>query len=75
MWGPEGMMSWGWTGFGFLPMLLFWALVIAGIAMLVRWLALGTPSSRPGRAQQILEERYAKGELTREQFLKMKADL
>ncbi|NIM44515.1 MAG: SHOCT domain-containing protein, partial [Nitrososphaeria archaeon] len=32
-------------------------------------------SDRGGRALEILRERYAKGEVTREQFLKMKREL
>jgi hypothetical protein len=33
------MPDWGWMGFDLLPMLLFWALPIAGIVMLVHWLS------------------------------------
>ncbi len=84
-WGP-GEPPWGWHmwwgawGVGMLLfMLLFWALVILGIIGLVRW-AFGWsgPGSRAaagGRALEILKERYAKGELTREQFEAMRRDL
>lgn len=70
MWGPDGMMGWGWgwMGFGVLPMLLFWVLVAAGVALLVRGL-FSRSSSR-----DILEQRYARDDLTRDEFLKMKGD-
>jgi putative membrane protein len=75
MWGGVEGMGWGWIGLGFLHMALFWILVILGIVVLVKWLAGSDPSSSPGRALEILKERYAKGELTREQYDQMKREL
>lgn len=82
-WGP-GEPPWGWHmwwgawGVGMLLfMVLFWVLVILGIVVLVRW-AFGASGSRAGgggRALEILKERYAKGELTREQYEAMRRDL
>jgi putative membrane protein len=78
MWsGAEGM-GWGWSGLGMVPMLLFWVLVIFGVAVLVRWLASGSSGSsgdKPPRAMDILKARYAKGEITREQFEQMKREI
>ena len=73
--GFEGM-GWGWIGFGVVHMLLFWVLVILGITVLVRALSGGTRSEgeRP-HAVEILKARYAKGEITREQFEQMKRDV
>ncbi len=73
MWGMEEV-GWGWVGLGILHMALFWVLVILGIVVLVKWLAGSAPRSET-RAIDILKERYAKGELTREQFEQMKRDL
>lgn len=74
MWsGVEGM-GWGWIGLGMVHMLLFWIIVILGIVALVRWLAAGS-SDDPPRAMDILKARYAKGEITREQFEQMKRDI
>lgn len=71
----------GWSPFFWimpLVMIVFWVLVIVGIVFLVRWLI---ESSRPGGAapgqgaMDILKQRYAKGEITKEQFDQMKKDL
>jgi putative membrane protein len=77
MW--DGFGGWGGMGFGFVWMLLFWALVIGGIVLLVRWLA-----SSPGRehasapretALDVLKRRYASSEIGREEFEQRKRDL
>ena len=75
MWsGVEGM-GWGWIGLGMLHMLLFWVLVILGIVALTRWLAGGPGGDGPARASDILKARYARGEITKEQFEQMKRDI
>ena len=72
-------MWWGVWGVGMmLFMLLFWALIIAGVIALLRWMfgQSGLSGRSDGRrALEILKERYAKGELTREQFQAMRRDL
>jgi len=73
--------GWGWgMGFGWIFMILFWALVILGILALARWLFSGGSSSGsgggPGRPPlDILKERYARGEINREQYEQMRRDL
>ncbi|MCL5959189.1 MAG: SHOCT domain-containing protein [Chloroflexi bacterium] len=86
MW--PGMMGWeGWGAWGgFSPfwgivMLLFWVLVIAGVVSLVVWLFQQGRPSEVGpttprtRALDILRERYARGEITRDEFEQMRRDL
>lgn len=85
-WGMmgSGMMGNGW-GFGpwwgSLFMLFFWALVLGGGVLLILWLArLGRPSAAgpdagSDRALAILRERYARGELTPEQYEQMRGHL
>lgn len=59
---------------GFIGMIAFLALVIAGIVWLVR--QTGTSGSQGSNsALEILKTRYAKGELTRDEFEKMKKDI
>jgi len=76
------MMGWadgyGWMGPGWIFMLLFWALVIAGGIALVRWL--GTRDKGGGDRKRrtpldILQERYARGEIDREEYEQKRRDL
>lgn len=72
-----GFGGWG-SGFGWVFMLLFWALIIFGIIAIVKWLMGTTGNSGtplPKTAKQILEERYARGEIDREEFEHKKRDL
>ena len=73
MWhGLEGI-GWGWIGLGLVHMIVFWALVILVFAALLKWQGGGSLSE--SGAMEILKARYAKGELTREQFEQMKKEL
>lgn len=81
-WGTgSGMMAgWGGAGFGGIFMLFFWALIIVGVIFLVRWLVhsgSGTADGRPGKSApiDILKERYARGEINREEFEERKRTL
>ena len=83
MWG--NMMGWGGYGgygggfFGAVPMLLWWALIIAGIVVLARWISSGGSGWHRGssadQALSVLRERYARGEIDKDEFDKRKADL
>ena len=84
-WGGMGPGMMGWGGYGFNPlgwivMLLFWALIIGGIALLAVWLfRSATPAAlgptAPSRSLEILRERYARGEITREQYEEMRHEI
>lgn len=74
-WGSIG--GWG-MGFGIVFMLLFWGLVILGIIALARWLMTQSSSSRNSRGKsplEIVQERYARGEINREEYEQKKRDL
>ena len=76
MWGHMSDYGWG-GGMGF-GMLLFWGLLIAGIVMLVNCSrGSGYCGKRDGEksALDILKERYARGEIEREEFEQKKHDL
>jgi len=72
MWGP----GWNWGAGAWLmgvSMLLFWALVITVVIVLLRRFTAGPASGEaqrrePDRAISILEERFARGEIDREEF-------
>ena len=79
MWnGPYfGMMGWGggWLGpFHFIIPLLFWAIVITAIVMLVRYTT-GWRSERRMPGLDALKERYARGEITRDEYMQKKRDI
>ena len=85
MYPGGGMMGWGGYGghgmgiFGGLFMLLFWGLIIVGLVLVVRWLWDHTRTTGgQGGAEnplEILKRRYAKGEINKEEFDRMKRDL
>ena len=79
MWGPPGSWGWGWMGF----MMLFWAIVL----FLLIWFAAQAVRGQGrndagdnrrvggGGPAEILRERYARGEIDRDAFLRMLEDL
>ena len=58
-----------------LVMLVFWGLVIAGLVLAVRWLMRQGRPSGSDVALEILRERYARGEIDRDEYLAKKGDL
>lgn len=77
-------MMWGWPmmgfgGFGMIFGFIFFVAIVICVIFLIVWLV-----RRPGcsitnktntHSLEILKERYAKGELTKEQYESMKKDL
>ncbi len=83
--GPH-MMWWGggWYGmiFGPLIMILVLAVVIAAVILVVRWAGGPWPGATPPHHAppnrtplDILKERYARGEIDREEYMRRRADL
>lgn len=70
----DGFPMWGMV-FGFLAFLLFWGAIIFLIVWAVRTLVKGREESHSNDPLLILKERYAKGEITRDQYQQMMQDL
>jgi putative membrane protein len=62
-------------GLGILCMVIFWAVVIGLIIWAVRRNDNRQSNSSGDSAMDIARQRYAKGEITKEQFEQMKKDL
>ncbi|MFH1032549.1 MAG: SHOCT domain-containing protein [Chloroflexota bacterium] len=74
MMGPwAGGTGWGW----FMPilMIVFWGLVIWAIVALVRGLSSGGGSRQEESALDVLKKRYARGEISKEEYEAKKKDL
>ncbi|MBI3285634.1 MAG: SHOCT domain-containing protein [Burkholderiales bacterium] len=70
--------GWGAMGLGMLGMSLFWILPVVGIVLLVKllWRSGGEPGRNGEKnALDILRERYARGEIDKEEFDSKKRDL
>ncbi len=76
-WGMHPMWGvWGAWGIGMMLMvLIFWAVVIVAIVLGIRWLAGQGREPRPDTALDILRQRYARGDITKEEFDSKKRDL
>lgn len=68
MWGAGGPVM-------MLMMLVFWGLVIAALVFGIRWLVRQGRQEQPDQALAILRERYARGEINKEEFEARRRDL
>lgn len=64
-----------WFGFGLVHVLLNWAVLILAVVLVVKWLAAPGGWARGNRALDILKERYARGEIGKDEFEQKKRDL
>jgi len=76
----NSMMNFGFTpfgGLGWIFMILWWVLIIAGIVALVKWLTHQSCDTHNHEKSpfEILKERYAKGEIDKKEFEDKKKDL
>ena len=69
------MWWWGW-GIGMMAMMfLFWLIFIVGLIVAIRWLLGKSREQKPDSALEILRERFARGEINKEEFEARKKDL
>lgn len=78
--GNYGMMSYGgWGWFGLIFMIVWWAVIIAVAILIIKWAfhfrKMHHESMEEKSPIEIVKERYAKGEITKEEFERMKKDL
>jgi len=67
-------LGYGYMGLG----LIFWILIIVGVILLIKWLVDQGKTTGGGGQQssmEILKSRYARGEITAEEFEEMKKRL
>ncbi|MBI3952895.1 MAG: SHOCT domain-containing protein [Chloroflexi bacterium] len=74
MWYGMGGWGWAWMTMGMVTMLLFWGAVIALIIWAVRAVS-GGAGPRERSPLEIAQARYARGEITKEQFEALRRDL
>jgi putative membrane protein len=67
--GGYGMAA-GWMIFA----IVFWIIIMVGIVLLIKWLWEGGKTYRE-TALEILEKRYARGEISKKEFEEKKKDL
>lgn len=73
MWNGMGY-GMGWSGMG-IGMAFVWIVVILAVAAVVTVVVNRPAGSSGDRSIEIARERYARGEITREQFDQLKRDL
>ncbi|AHF80776.1 SHOCT domain-containing protein [Thermococcus paralvinellae] len=76
-WGWHDMMGFGYFGiFGAIFMLLFWVAIIVAVVWFIKWIIEQSPSgTSKKRALEILDEKYARGEIDDEEYERRKRKL
>jgi len=77
MWGYNDGYGWYW-GFGVLHMALYWGVLILLFLLLVKWVFGRRDHARrhgDKSALDILKERYARGEIGKDEFEQKRRDL
>lgn len=65
------MGAWGWGGMiiGPIMMIIFIALIVGAVVLVIRWTGLGgSASGGSNKARHILDERFARGEIDKDDY-------
>ncbi len=66
------MGAWGWGGmiFGPIMMIVFIAVIVGAVVLVIRWTGLGGSALAGGaiKARHILDERFARGEIDKDDY-------
>lgn len=73
MFGGYGGMGYG--GLGMIFMFLFWGLIIALIVILIRQASSKSNSDKDQSPVDIVKQRYAKGEISKQEFDRLLSEL
>ncbi|USH00143.1 SHOCT domain-containing protein [Thermococcus argininiproducens] len=79
-WGWHDMMGFGYFGIvGAIFMLLFWVAIIVAVVWFIKWIieqsSSGATKTSKNRALEILDEKYARGEIDDEEYERRKRKL
>ena len=78
MWTELSNYHWGWMGVGAIHMILVWGFFILAITALIRYV-FSADRQKPAKLETnplaALKLRYARGELTKQQYQDLKAEL
>ncbi|NOY45526.1 MAG: SHOCT domain-containing protein [Deltaproteobacteria bacterium] len=69
------MMDGGMMGLGWIVMLLFWGIVAVGVVLAARWLLGRNRGAGGDTPHEILKRRYAAGEISKEEYERMRREL
>ncbi len=76
-WGGYGHMQyWGGSTLGWIFNIIIWAVIILGLVGVIRWFIYPRETRRADKTPiDILKERYARGEIDKQEFEEKKRDL
>lgn len=75
IWWPHDGVAWFWMLGGLVWMVIFWGAIIALVVWAVSRLTRREATPRSDSALEIARQRYARGEISREEFEQIRQDL